>query len=112
MPSASGQILAILLGGILGERLLQLQHLPAIQPQSHKVNRATGAILLSLFVVLLFGLPALAAFSDSKSISAISIFYQAGSLVFGGGHVVLPLLQTSLIPSNWISNDTFRRASR
>lgn len=107
LPTASSQILAIVLGGIIGWRLLSLPHLPGTEHRNHGVSRTTGAVLLGLFAALLFGLPALAALSGSLAVSAVSAFYQAGSLVFGGGHVVLPLLQASVVPPGWVSNDTF-----
>ena len=107
LSSAFSQILAIALGGIAGWHLLSLQHLPTAEHQNYGVSRTSGAVLLTLFGALLFGLPALAALSDSMTISAVSGFYQAGSLVFGGGHVVLPLLQASVVPPGWVSNDTF-----
>lgn len=107
MSSAFSHLFAIALGGLLGWRLLSLQHLPTAEHLNYGVSRITGAVLLILFGVLLLGLPALAAFSDSMVVSAVSGFYQAGSLVFGGGHVVLPLLQAGVVPPGWVSNETF-----
>lgn len=107
LPSAFSQILAIMLGGVIGWRLLSLQHLPTVEHRNFGVSRSAGAALLALCGALLLGLPALAALSDSTVVSAISGFYQAGSLVFGGGHVVLPLLQASVVPPGWVGNDTF-----
>ena len=107
LSSAFSQIVAIVLGGLIGWHLLALQHLPSAEHRSYGVSKIAGAVLLGLFGVLLLGLPALAALSGSLAISAIASFYQAGSLVFGGGHVVLPLLQASVVPTGWISNDTF-----
>ena len=71
------------------------------------VGRATGTIALLGFVVLLFGLPLLAATIGGRPIELFDIFYRAGSLVFGGGHVILPLLQVEVVPPGWISNDAF-----
>lgn len=105
--SAFIQIAAIVLGGLAGWRLLSLPHLPTVEHRDFGVSRRTGGLLLALFGLLLLGLPTLAALSDSLVVSAISGFYQAGSLVFGGGHVVLPLLQASVVPPAWVSNDTF-----
>lgn len=107
LSSAFSQILAIVLGGVVGWRLLSLQHLPTAEHRNYGVSRTTGAALLVLFCAFLVGLPTLAALSDSLAVSAVSGFYQAGSLVFGGGHVVLPLLQASVVPPGWVSNDTF-----
>lgn len=105
--SAFIQIAAIMLGGLAGWRLLSLQHLPTVEHRDYGVSRTTGGLLLMLFGLLLLALPTLAALSDSLVASAISGFYQAGALVFGGGHVVLPLLQASVVPPAWVSNDTF-----
>jgi chromate transporter len=63
--------------------------------------------LLILFFVLLAGLPLLAATVPDQSVKLFDAFYRAGSLVFGGGHVVLPLLQASVVPPGWVSNDAF-----
>jgi chromate transporter len=57
--------------------------------------------------VILIGLPLLASLVPSQSIKLADAFYRAGSLVFGGGHVVLPLLQASVVPPGWVTNDAF-----
>jgi len=107
VPNAWGQLGAIFLGGIVGALLLK-----ADAPASHAqlplaVSRWTGAALLVLFFVLLAGLPLLAATVPSQTVKLLDAFYRAGSLVFGGGHVVLPLLQASVVPPGWVSNDAF-----
>lgn len=58
-------------------------------------------------MVLLGLVPALAAVTGAQTFQAFSVFYKAGALVFGGGHVVLPLLQTGVVPNGWLSNDAF-----
>jgi chromate transporter len=107
MPSAWGQIGAIILGGLVGLWLPR----PAT-PTDHtvlplKVSRRAGAAFLVLFFVLLGGLPLLVAAIPSHALAMFEVFYRTGSLVFGGGHVVLPLLQASVVPPGWVSNDTF-----
>ncbi|ELY3758887.1 chromate efflux transporter [Cronobacter universalis] len=67
----------------------------------------SGAVWLVLFVILLAGLPLLAAFCHHPALAMVNAFYRTGSLVFGGGHVVLPLLQADVVPNGWVSNDTF-----
>lgn len=107
VPSAWGQIGAILLGGMVGAVLLR-DHAPANHVSLPlAVSRWTGAVLLILFFVLLVGLPLLAATVPSQSVKLFDAFYRAGSLVFGGGHVVLPLLQASVVPPGWVTNDAF-----
>ncbi len=107
VPSALGQVGAIVLGGLLGWRVV---HPAAAPPALHRdcgVSRRTGALLLSVFAALLLALPALAAAAGSAVLSAVSVFYQSGALVFGGGHVVLPLLQAGVVPPGWVDADTF-----
>ena len=107
LASGYGQILAIVFGGIAGGALLSLPHLAPQEHQSPPLSRRTGACLLIVFALLLFGLPALAALDASPVMAAMAAFYQAGSLVFGGGHVVLPLLQESVVPTGWVSSEVF-----
>jgi len=66
---------------------------------------AAGALLL--FFALLIGLPVVASTHDSQMIAVADAFYRSGSLVFGGGHVVLPLLQSEVVPPGWVSKDEF-----
>jgi chromate transporter len=72
-----------------------------------RVSRSVGITLLVLFFVLLAGLPLLAILLPAQGVKEFDAFYRAGSLVFGGGHVVLPLLQASVVPPGWVSNDAF-----
>src|SRR5499426_168426 len=98
-PSSWGQIGAIALGGIVGALLLRGGEAiaPAALPLS--VSRSLGALLLVAFFALLIGLPLLLATAiPSQALKEFDAFYRAGSLVFGGGHVVLPLLQASVVP--------------
>jgi len=106
-PNAWGQIAAIIFGFGAG---LTVLHVDA--PHDHvslplRVSRTTGAVLLILFFVILAGLPLLIAVYPAHSLKLFEAFYRAGSLVFGGGHVVLPLLQASVVPPGWVSNDAF-----
>jgi chromate transporter len=107
LPTAAGQIGAIVLGGLAGRWALQLGHLEPATHQDYGVRRRTGALLLALFAGLLLLLPVLAASHPTPWLQATAVFYQAGALVFGGGHVVLPLLQAGVVPPGWIGNDGF-----
>jgi chromate transporter len=107
VPSAFGQIGAILIGALAGVTLLRGAVAVDHDALSLKVSRAVGAALLALFFVLLIGLPLLASAIPSHALAEFDAFYRAGSLVFGGGHVVLPLLQASVVPPGWVSNDAF-----
>lgn len=106
MPSAVGQIAAIAFGGVVGRWALAFKQLPAAQHREYSVSKKTGAVLLGIFAVLLALLPVLGAAVHLPALKVFSDFYQAGALVFGGGHVVLPLLQTSVVPGA-MSNEAF-----
>ena len=106
-PGASGQIAAIVLGGLTGRWALKLEHLPPATHQDYGIGRRTGALLLALLLVGLILLPLLAATQATPWLAASAVFYKAGALVFGGGHVVLPLLQSGVVPPGWVSNDAF-----
>ena len=102
-----GQIVAILIGGVLG-RLFLSGTIPDSGPaRPFPVSRRTGLIAGTLFLVLLVGLPALAWATADPVIAIVDSFYRAGSLVFGGGHVVLPLLQAETVPPGWVTVDQF-----
>jgi chromate transporter len=107
IPSAWGQIGAIVLGGVAG--IILFRSLPPTDHVAlpHPISRTGGALSLVLFFVLLLGLPLLATVIPSQALTLFEAFYRAGSLVFGGGHVVLPLLQASVVPPGWVTNDAF-----
>jgi chromate transporter len=106
VPSAVGQIGAITLGAAIGWRwLAPARTLPA--PLAVPIARPLALGALLLFFVLLFGLPALATVASNHAIDLVASFYRSGALVFGGGHVVLPLLQKAVVPPGWLGNDSF-----
>jgi chromate transporter len=107
LPSVWGQIGAIVLGGVAG--MLLFRGGAEIAPDSLPlhVSRPVGTVLLALFFILLVGLPLLASAIPSHALAVFDAFYRTGSLVFGGGHVVLPLLQASVVPPGWVSNEAF-----
>ena len=103
-PGSIGMILAIILGGLAGLALGGGQasgdtwlDVPA--------SRRAGVLALAMFLILLAVLPLLAGLGQGFAL--IDSFYRAGSLVFGGGHVVLPLLQAETVQQGWLSADTF-----
>jgi chromate transporter len=107
LPSAWGQVGAIVACGLVGWMLLKLPHqLPATH-RPYGVSKRAGYVALALFVVLLVGLPAVAAGTGSALWALVEGFYRAGALVFGGGHVVLPLLQSTVVPVGAVSNSDF-----
>ncbi|BAW24428.1 chromate ion transporter [Pseudomonas putida] len=107
VPSAWGQVSVIVLAGIVGLLLFKPQHGDTHDPLPISVRRRIGLFWLALFFVLLLGLPLLAAVIPIQTLAMVDAFYRAGSLVFGGGHVVLPLLQAEVVPSGWVDNDPF-----
>jgi chromate transporter len=107
VPSAAGQIGAIVAGGLLGWWLLPAMAANEAAPLAVRIARPLAIAALVLFFVLLFGLPVLAAASGNHVVALIGSFYRSGALVFGGGHVVLPLLQQSVVPPGWVGNDAF-----
>ena len=106
-PTSLAQIAAIVGGGVIGLALRQGPDDGNHAPMAAGIGRAGGAVALALFFLLLAGLPALAAFFPGHALAMVDSFYRSGSLVFGGGHVVLPLLQSEVVPPGWVSNDTF-----
>ena len=108
IPSAAGQIGAIIAGALFGWRFLtSADSTKAASPLVIPIGRATAIASLIMFAALLFGLPLLAATTSNHTIELINSFYRSGALVFGGGHVVLPLLQQAVVPPGWIGNDAF-----
>ena len=102
-----GQLAVIALGGVVGWLLLRGDPVAPVPQGSFPVNRHLGAVLLTLFFALLIGLPLLREATGSFEVAVADSFYRAGSLVFGGGHVVLPLLQAEVVPPGWVDNETF-----
>lgn len=101
-------VTVIAAGGVAGRLLFT--------PQAVKVHEAlpvmavtkkAGAIWLGIFAGLLLALPLLVNVFPNQAMAMFDAFYRAGSLVFGGGHVVLPLLQAEVVPSGWVGNDAF-----
>ena len=108
VPSTSGQIGAILFGAACGLALPRVTAAPATGAHLPlTIGRRAGAVFLALFVLLLAGLPLLMTVSPSHGLAVFEAFYRSGSLVFGGGHVVLPLLQASVVEPGWVGDDVF-----
>lgn len=107
LPSAWSQVAVIALAGIVGWQVLKLPHQQAAAHQGFGVSRTAGVVALVLFVALLAGLPLLAVATRSPAWSIVDGFYRAGALVFGGGHVVLPLLQAVVVPAGVVTNEQF-----
>jgi chromate transporter len=99
---------AILVGGALvGRFVLSPAATRPTAPEPSPLPRRVGVIALVAFFALLLGLPLARALSDSQGLALFESFYRAGALVFGGGHVVLPLLHATVVEPGWVSNDQF-----
>ncbi len=108
LPGPAGQVGAILLGGLIGAFLLPAGDQQGSVSRMHfGVSMRAGVISLVFFFLLLIGLPVIASLFDNTALSMFDSFYRAGSLVFGGGHVVLPLLESEVVPPGWVSDDAF-----
>ncbi len=103
------QLGAIAFGGIAGYILYRKEdHTSAVKPTKRSGSKRLGAIYLALFFILLAGLPiASQLLPENQTIETGDAFYRAGSLVFGGGHVVLPLLDSYTVQQGWISQSSF-----
>jgi chromate transporter len=106
-PTALGQIGAILLGAAIGMIFMRGGTAAGRTHLAVPVSRRRAMLSLAVFFALLLGLPVLAAASDSMALRLFDSFYRAGALVFGGGHVVLPLLQAEVVDPGWVTRDAF-----
>ena len=107
LPSSIAQIGAIAAGGLIGWWFLPADAAAAPGHLGVHLDRRVSIAALLLFFALLALLPLLAGATDAQAIRLFDSFYRSGSLVFGGGHVVLPLLQREVVPPGWVTNDAF-----
>ncbi|MBI3090442.1 MAG: chromate efflux transporter [Candidatus Tectomicrobia bacterium] len=106
-PTAWGQVGVIAAGGVAGLLLFKPESQDEHSPLPITVSRRMALAALLVFFCFLVGLPLAAQSGQSQTLSLIDAFYRAGSLVFGGGHVVLPLLQSEVVPPGWVSKEAF-----
>jgi chromate transporter len=106
-PSSPAQIAAILLGAIAGLILCRAAPAPAEGHVAMPVSRGAGVIALAAFSILLACVLLLAGRLPSQGFDLFAAFYRSGALVFGGGHVVLPLLREAFVSPGWIGDDAF-----
>ncbi|HTC99291.1 MAG TPA: chromate efflux transporter [Bradyrhizobium sp.] len=105
--SPVAQIAAIALGGIAGLWLCRNGPAAVASHVAMPVSRRAGVLALTAFFVLLIGIPLLRGLTGSSAIALFEAFYRSGALVFGGGHVVLPLLREAFVAPGWVSDDAF-----
>ena len=106
-PGALGQVLVIVIGGLIGWRLLAGSQGDKRTSLPTTISRRTAVASLVVFFALLGALPLLRQVVGSQALVAFDSFFRVGSLVFGGGHVVLPLLQAEVVPPGWVTNEEF-----
>ena len=106
VPSFWGQVLTMALGGLIGVRMLKLAPSPRVEHSNSGVGTSSGVVLLGLLGALLMGLPLISSLTNALGLAIVSDFFRTGAMVLGGGHVVLPMLQTSVVP-DWLSNEAF-----
>jgi len=105
--SSVSQIGAILAGALAGLWLCRSRPPALMGSIAVPVSRRVGFVSLVMFFLLLVGPPLLRGFTVSPGIALFDAFYRSGALVFGGGHVVLPLLRDAFVAPGWVSDDTF-----
>lgn len=106
-PTAFVQVAVIVIAALLGMLIFKPKEIIGHEPLPITIKRRTGLVFLAIFLVLLVGLPLLVGVFPNQTLLLVDAFYRSGSLVFGGGHVVLPLLQAEVVPSGWVSNEAF-----
>jgi chromate transporter len=106
-PSPFAQMGAILIGGLYGWVALRADIVTDHVDLGVRISKVVAITALFLFFTGLIGLPVLASLYPSQIMALVDSFYRSGSLVFGGGHVVLPLIQSEVVPPGWVSKDAF-----
>lgn len=108
LAGSFSQIAAIAVGALLGLWLCR-QNAEAVMlgHLTFPISRMAAAAALVIFVMLLCIPPFLVSATGSKTVALFDAFYRSGALVFGGGHVVLPLLQAEVVTPGWVSNESF-----
>jgi chromate transporter len=105
--TAVGQVLIIVLAGLIGWWLLPEAGAPHAPEMRVSIGHRGAAVAWVLFFGLLIVLPVSQQWVHSQPLAVVDSFFRVGSLVFGGGHVVLPLLQAEVVPSGWVTNEQF-----
>jgi chromate transporter len=106
-PTAVGQLSSIAIAAIAGLTIFRGSSSSSISHMRFPVNKKTGMAAWTIFFALLLGLPLLRQLWASHALEVFDSFFRVGSLVFGGGHVVLPLLQSEVVNPGWVTNEQF-----
>jgi chromate transporter len=105
--SSLAQIAVIVLGAVAGLIFCRTAAPISIVPMPMPVSRGVGIAALSMFTVLLVGLPVVKRFGSHPDLALFDDFYRSGALVFGGGHVVLPLLRDAFVSPGLVTDNAF-----
>jgi chromate transporter len=105
--SAIGQLSSIAIAGIVGSMIFPGTAYSSLSHMRFPIGKKTGITAWVIFFTLLVGLPFLRQIAPSQALEVFDSFFRVGSLVFGGGHVVLPLLQAEVVGPGWITNEQF-----
>lgn len=106
VPMAWAQIAVIVIAGIIGYMMYRNEKAPEAVKLVLTFGKKTGIAAWTIFAALLVGLPLLRTIFESAQLAIFDIYYRVGSIVFGGGHVVLPMLEREVVPS-WMEADVF-----
>lgn len=101
------QVAIIVGGGVVGWLLLSAPPIRTSGPETSPVSRRVGLVCLVAFGLVLVGTPIVRTLVEDQAVALFDAFYRAGALVFGGGHVVLPLLHATVVDPGWVSEDAF-----
>jgi chromate transporter len=104
---ALAQVALIAAAGLIGWRVLVPETKAETRARALAIRRGTAVAALAIFFALLVVLPVVAGTVDAHWLAVTDSFYRAGSLVFGGGHVVLPLLHAEVVRPGWVTNEAF-----
>jgi len=106
-PSAISTLIAITGGAAAGLLLFRDCEFVSAKNGQISLPRKEGAIAATAFLILLLLVPLFARFLTNRWLSVLAAFYHSGALVFGGGHVVLPLLEGTVVARGWVTQDSF-----
>ena len=106
-PSAIGQLSSIVIAGLVGAVIFPGPTSASPSQMRFPIGKKTGIAAWVIFFALLLGLPFYRQIAPSHALEVFDSFFRVGSLVFGGGHVVLPLLQTEVVGPGWVTNEQF-----
>ncbi len=106
-PTAYSQVAIIILSGLFGLVIYRKMNVPENSIAPVQISKISSVLCILAFFLLLILLPALRGLFPNQPVALLDSFYRSGSLVFGGGHVVLPLLEREVVPTGWVTEQDF-----